>query len=390
MDYSDRRTVTHKGSYDVIVVGGGIGGVAAAVAAARNGAKTLLLEKQINLGGLATVGLINWYEPLCDGNGTQLIGGIGEELLHLSIRYGMENLPAQWGGEGRNRCRYDRFATKYSPTIFSLVLDAWVKENGVTVRFDTLATYPVMEDDKVAGIMAETVSGKEFYSCQYVVDATGDASVCVGAGLPTRLGTNYLTYVAHGFTRQDTTSSDETVFRKWVMCGAVASGQGHPAQYPLLTQYDSDAENAYLAWGKQAIFDHIKGQPKNDRELTSIPTMPQYRKIRCLIGETTFIGEQIPCPDSVGTFGDFRNRGPVFQMPYRCLYNRQVSNLITAGRVISADGEGWEVARVIPVCALTGQAAGTAAAMCVKTKGIFAALDVSQLQRILKEQGALF
>ena len=114
MNYADNRQVTIKDSYDVIVVGGGIGGVAAAVAAARNGAKTLLMEKQINLGGLATVGLISWYEPLCDGKGKQVIGGICEELIRLSIKYGMENLPAQWGGEGRNHNRYDRFATHYS------------------------------------------------------------------------------------------------------------------------------------------------------------------------------------------------------------------------------------------------------------------------------------
>ena len=390
MNYCDTRTVIPKGEYDVIVVGGGIGGVAAAVAAARNGASVALLEKQINLGGLATVGLINWYEPLCDGNGRQVVGGIGEELLRLSIRYGMENLPAQWGGEGRNRCRYDRFATKYSPTVFSLALDAWVKESGVTIRFDTLATYPVMEAGKVAGIVAETVSGKEFYGCRYVVDATGDASVCVGAGLPTRMGTNYLSYVAHWVNREDAGSEDENVLRKWILCGATASGQGHPQEHPLLTEYNSDAENAFIAWGKQAVFDRIKDQPKNDRELTSIPTMPQYRKIRCLAGEATFTGEQDLCEDSIGIFGDFRNRGPVFHMPYRCLYNRQVSNLIAAGRIVSADGEGWEIARVIPVCALTGQAAGTAAAICRKNGVDFEALDVSALQEVLKSQGVLF
>ena len=73
----------HKGKYDVIVVGGGIAGIAAAVSASREGANTLLIEKSINLGGLATGGLISWYEPLCDGEGNQMIYGIAEELIKL-------------------------------------------------------------------------------------------------------------------------------------------------------------------------------------------------------------------------------------------------------------------------------------------------------------------
>ena len=83
MNICDPRKITVKDSYDVIVVGGGIGGVAAAVAAARNGAKTLLMEKQINLGGLATVGLISWYEPLCDGKGDFAVITGGQKQLFL-------------------------------------------------------------------------------------------------------------------------------------------------------------------------------------------------------------------------------------------------------------------------------------------------------------------
>ena len=71
----DVKTIT-KNTYDVIVVGGGVAGVAAAVASARNGAKTLLLEKTVVLGGLGTQGLISWYEPLCNGEGKLLIAGI--------------------------------------------------------------------------------------------------------------------------------------------------------------------------------------------------------------------------------------------------------------------------------------------------------------------------
>lgn len=394
MNTQDPRSVTVKPGYDVIVVGGGIGGVAAAVAAARNGAKTLLMEKQINLGGLATVGLISWYEPLCDGNGKQVIGGICEELIRLSIRYGMEDLPSVWGGEGRNPSHYQRFATHYSPTVFALALDAFVKENGVDIRFDTLATYPVVENNLVTGILAESVSGKELYPCRCVIDATGDASVCANAGLPTKNGLNYLVYVAQYHTRESTeqyvADGNDCAFRKWISRGGSLTGEGHPADQEPHVLYNSDTENQFIAWGKKAMFEHIKGQPKNERDLMTIPTMPQYRKIRHLVGETTFTGEETCCSDSIGTCGDFRHPGPVFQIPYRCLYNRNIPNLITAGRVISADGDGWEITRVIPVCALTGEAAGTAAALCVQSGTNFATLEVSQLQHVLKENGVLF
>ena len=130
MEFKDTRQVSVRESYDVVVVGGGIAGVAAAVSAARNGAKTLLLEKQVNLGGLATVGLISWYEPLCDGEGTQMVCGIGEELIRLSVRYCYEDLPAKWGGRGDNARRDGRFSSHYSPGVFSLALDGFVRESG--------------------------------------------------------------------------------------------------------------------------------------------------------------------------------------------------------------------------------------------------------------------
>ena len=78
------------GEYDVAVVGGGIAGIAAALAASRHGAKTVLIEKQFALGGLATLGLVTIYLPICDGCGRQVSFGIAEELLKLSMKYGCE------------------------------------------------------------------------------------------------------------------------------------------------------------------------------------------------------------------------------------------------------------------------------------------------------------
>ena len=135
-------TVTRE-AYDVIVVGGGIAGVAAAVAAAREGASVLLMEKQVNLGGLATGGLISWYEPLCDSK-EQVIFGIAEELIRLSVRDCFDSLPIAWGGSEKSAPLRTRYCTRYSPSVFALALDEYVTENGVKILFDTYGTYPVM------------------------------------------------------------------------------------------------------------------------------------------------------------------------------------------------------------------------------------------------------
>ena len=89
--------------------------------------------------------------------------------------------------------------------------------------------------------------------------------------------------------------------------------------------------------------------------------------------------------DSIGMVSDWRRRGPVFEVPFGTLYNPNVKNLIMAGRCTSVDDELWDVMRVIPCCAVTGQAAGTAAAM----SDDFTSLDVKTLQRKLEENGVV-
>ena len=140
-------STTIRDKYDVIVVGGGIAGIAASVSAARDGAKVLLLEKQVNLGGLATSGLISWYEPLCDSKGNQVVLGIAEELIKLSVRDCFDSLPKRWGGTDKSAPRRERYSTRYSPTVFALALDEYVTSSGVKILFDTYATYPVMEQN---------------------------------------------------------------------------------------------------------------------------------------------------------------------------------------------------------------------------------------------------
>jgi len=117
------------------------------------------------------------------------------------------------------------------------------------------------------------------------------------------------------------------------------------------------------------VFEKIKNWDKHDYDLMTIPSMPQFRTIRRIVGDCDF--EAIhgkTYPDSIGTCGDFRPSGigNHYQIPAGALYNSNFPNIFAAGRIISApQGDGWEVARVIPVCALTGEAAGKLACDCI-------------------------
>lgn len=385
--------VKYMPEYDVIVIGGGVAGVAAAVSAARNGAKTLLLEKTVVLGGLATAGLVNWYEPLCDGEGNQMIFGISEELIKLSVKYGLENLPAKWGGIGKNPIHYDRYATRFSPGIFALAMIEYLEENGVLLRFDALATYPDVEDGVCKGVLVETVGGREYFPAKMFVDATGDACICHRAGVPTELGDNYLSYITHDISYKDAQrlaeTSDFCTARRWRNVGSDLTGNGHPAGQPYVRVTSADDVTDFMCWGGKKVLERLKDEDKESYDIMTIPTMPQFRKIRRIIGAYEMDGseEGVTFEDSVGTFGDFRKSGRRFQLPYRTLYSSCVGNLFAAGRVISAKDDGWELTRVIPVAALSGEAAGCAAALCVKEKCHNYELDIKKLQSALKEAG---
>lgn len=364
-----------KGHYNVIVVGGGIAGVAASVSAAREGMSVLLIEKQVNLGGLATGGLISWYEPLCNGEGKQIVFGIAEELIKLSTKYCFDSLPKKWGGTERSASRRDRYATHYNPNVFSLVLDEYVLENGVELLFDTLATYPVMDGNICTGVIVENVSGREQYGADVVIDATGTASVMHRAGVPCAEGQNFASYVAHKIDDAVIDEYKENGYtwklRHWDGAGSDMDGNGHPESEKLISGTDAKEASDYIIRGKARMLKKIKEWDRYSFDLMSIPTMPQFRTIRHIVGDSDFNADtEVSFPDSIGRLTDFRTRKipNTYDFPLSALYNSDFPNLLAAGRIISTSTrDGWEVARVIPSCAKTGEEAGKAAARYVRS-----------------------
>ncbi len=381
------------GRFDVIVCGGGIAGVAAAVAAARDCASVLLLEKTVFLGGLATTGLVSWYEPICDSMGTKRMYGLPDELLHLAIRHGDNTLPEAWKQDPDRIAGRERYATFFSPTFFAMVLDRFVQEAGVRLLLDTLSVRPVMDGSRCRGVVVENRSGRALYEAAVVIDVTGDADILHRAGVPCKEGKNYLTYIGYqvdGETLQHARTTGNLLHsRKWVNPGSDLWGKGHPEGEPLISGLDAEEVTAFILKGRRMLYDRLTAPDAGHLDVTVLPGMAQLRMTRRIDGLATLTeaDEGKPREDAVAVAGDFAHPGKVYAIPFGTLYHPAFPNLLTAGRSASGEGWGWEVLRVIPVAAATGEAAGTAAAMAVRMQKDIPEIPLQDLQQRLQEKG---
>ncbi len=170
--------------YDVVVCGGGIAGISAALAASRNNAKVLLVEREYALGGLATLGLICVYLPLCDGAGTKMTSGIAEELLKLSLKYGPGEIPKEWKKQNNdfNKEKKSRYMVTYNPASFILSVEEELLNNNVNILYGSHISGVRCENNSVKSIFIETKTGKQEILGKIFIDATGDADICYFSG----------------------------------------------------------------------------------------------------------------------------------------------------------------------------------------------------------------
>ncbi len=379
---------------DVAVVGGGIAGAAAALAASRTGAKVCLLEKSCLLGGLATAGLVTCYLPLCDGRGRQVIGGIGEELLKLSVddevapstAMCIGRIPSCWlpGGNVNDRAQ-QRHMVDFNPVTYACKLEKLLRKSHVTLYYDMRFCDVHVQGDTIDALIVESKSGRTAIRCKTVVDASGDADVCVAAGERTVApGGNVRCgwyYYADG---------DGKMHRR-ILTQPFSATKRFPENGRTFKGTRVEDVTAMCIASRELMLQdmaRLKATEKQDIYPLAMPSIPCTRMSRHLQATVTLKSSDAQrwFEDAVGMTGDWRKAGPVYTVPLRALAARKTANLITAGRCISCSGDTWDVMRVIPTCAVTGEAAGTAAAFLAKDTEVsrFAKLDIAALQRHLK------
>ncbi len=433
---------------DVLVVGSGPGGLSAALASARAGARTTLLDRYGCFGGNMTqVGVesIGWYRH----EGTVEGEGIGRELEERAAAMGAASPESQSLSMGINGER------------FKYVADVLVEEAGITPMLHRLAVAPIVEDGAVRGVITESKSGREAVLAKRVVDATGDADVAARAGAPVRItpreemlaasvmfsmtGVNkgrfldavkadpqtYRDWAGNAEWDIETTGKEDELyspflrkpFKQAVAAGLIPanlitlagtwgtiSDQGDLTYLNLIHLAGIDGTSAddlsrgEIEGRKQAMqaIDALRAfmpgcEDATLRNFGMTIGIRDTRKIDALYDLTERdVREQARFDDAIGIFPEFIDgygvlilptTGRYFQVPYRSLVPKGVGGLIVAGRSIGGDKVSHASVRNMMCCTVSGQGAGVAAAVSLRLAQPFDGLDVSRVQAELKRQG---
>ena len=390
------KSIPVKKQYDVIVCGGGVAGVAAAVSAAQNGMSTLLLEKSNILGGLGTLGLINLFVPMCNGRGKQIIFGLAEKWLRLSATLGWDTIPPVWKDGEPTEPTNKRYIQRYSPAIFAYQLTEELTKSGADVLFDCMAVDPVMDGNVCTGVVTESKGGTAFYPCRVLIDTTGDCDILRRGGIPTVSGENFFTFSTKMITLDGCKSALEAgdigrIYSSMSGGNINLFGDGQPDDVPRWSGLTAEEVTDYIVRNHLLVLEKLKATDRKTREIVTTPGMPQFRTTAHIKGDYSLkvADAYRHFDDSVCAINDFEHRDHLFEVPLRTLTRKDFPNIITAGRSADGTGYGWDLLRVIPPAILTGQAAGEAACLAIKTNTAVADVDIRTLQAKLEKENVM-
>jgi hypothetical protein len=391
---------------DVIIVGGGPAGLSAAIASARNGAQTVLIERMGYLGGTATASLmacINGFRNQVEPDATQTVRGIAQEIV-LELK--------SLGGLGKSPYPQKTYATipgqmEYSYAIdtekFKYVVMKLCVEAGVDLMLHNRFCDVIMQNGNVTGIIVENKSGRQALKAKVIVDASGDGDVAARAGAPfwqikvdeaPRLNDALMYRIQFGKERPD------TPFACDFGDNAVVWGPGAKAINGVDAEQLSRAE---VETRLRIFADFAEKQKANpilvDAHIIESPPMLGIRQTRFIEGlykltaEDALQGHRFDDVVAISSCAIISYYGyrrylehEGYDIPYRCLLPKGVGNLLISGRCISSEQQPYESHRaMIPIMAI-GQASGTAAALSAKLDLTPNALPIDLLQQTLISQ----
>ncbi|SDE19749.1 FAD dependent oxidoreductase [Paenibacillus sp. UNCCL117] len=422
---------------DVVVVGGGASGIAAAISAAKNGAKTLLIEQRGFLGGMGTVSLVPAFCPFTDKRKT-IIRGIGLEL--------MERMKAACNPDYRREYEHTLDWVPIDPEVLKRVYDDAAAEHGVSLLYHTFVYDVVLSENgrTIEGIVIVNKTGRSFVRCRYVIDATGDADIAALAGVSFQKGGEQgelqpgsMCYMLANVDRQrflrfleetgDTGQLHKTVERAiaegalpegrksisglaWVNDYLVGVNFGHvfgidgtkaedltrgaiegrklaERQTKFFRDYVPGFEQAHLIASGEQVGIRETRRIRGDYVLTAEDFMEARTFPDDIARNAYYIDIHLANSKGSMTFTHLAP-GQSHGVPYRVLLPEGVDNLWVPGRAASSDRAVQGSLRVMPNCFAMGQAAGTAAAMAMGVNGSSRDVSVPELQQRLLEQGA--
>lgn len=411
-------------SWDVIVVGGGPGGCTAAIAAAREGAKVLLIEATGQLGGMGTAGMVPAWCPFSDGEKI-IYRGLAEKIFNESKK-GVPHEP-------KDKLDW----VNINPEYLMRVYDRMVTESGANVLFfSRVAAVEKSADDTVDAIIVANQLGLTAFKAKVFVDATGNGDLAVWSGA---------------------SSMKSDVLQDSTLCFALANVNGDKyygglhsdnkqsplhkvvgpnGKYPLTGHHfcmnligpnvvqfnaghihadttDPRSVTEAMMIGRQTAQQYLEACKEACPEIfgnafvVKTASLLGVRDGRRIVGDYVFTKEDWNArrtfEDEIGRNSYYLDvhksgfkpvhykKGDSHGIPYRCLTPKGLRNVLTAGRCISTDEEAFGSLRVMPPCLVTGEAAGAAAAIAIQQSHCDVhAIDVQRLRRRLKEEGQYF
>jgi hypothetical protein len=432
------RQLPVRGDYEVVVLGGGPAGIAAAATAAGRGRNTLLVERYGFLGGMGTAaGVTNFcgLHANVHGDIRQVVHGVADELLARIDRLGGLNAPHIVFGKIK--------AQAYDTAAYKCAADDLLLANGVAILFHALGAGVVMDDARtIRALIVETKSGRAAVTAKVFIDCSGDGDLAAWAGAPFERGdgmgsmlyptlmfrVNGVDPQAAGEAWRSIPGLMEEAERRGVRFprkGAIVRPQKHPTEWRInVTQMKSadgraldgtDAEEltaGEIEGRRQALafFEFLKREAPGfaNSYIVDIPPQIGIRETRRISGHYQLSADDVlSCAsfsDTIGVngwpienhvAGDVVWRWPDIpgsrgfnHLPYRMLLPQQVRNLLVAGRCASMTHEGQSAARVSGACFVMGQAAGTAAHLALAGNTELPEISVEVLQRVLEQDGA--